>query len=104
MKQLSLATTRFDLATMLRRKREFHDETKLLIPRSVLFSLIALHSPEGKTGRPTFAKQMMFRIHLLRQFFGKSDPPMQEPLYEIPLYQESAHPDQTPVQRQAADQ
>ena len=33
------------------------------------------------------------RIHLLQQFFGHSDPSMEEALHDIPLYQEFAHLD-----------
>ena len=35
----------------------------------------------------------MLRIHLLQQFFGHSDPSMEEALPAIPLYQEFAHLD-----------
>ena len=35
----------------------------------------------------------MLRIHLLQQFFGHSDPSMEEALHDIPLYQEFAHLD-----------
>jgi len=35
----------------------------------------------------------MLRIHLLQQFFGHSDPAMEEELDDIPLYQEFAHLD-----------
>jgi IS5 family transposase len=35
----------------------------------------------------------MLRIHLLQQFFGHSDPAMEEALHDIPLYQEFARLD-----------
>jgi len=35
----------------------------------------------------------MLRIHLLQQFFGHSDPAMEEALYDIPLYREFARLD-----------
>jgi IS5 family transposase len=65
----------------------------LVIPWSELLSLIAPHAPAGKTGRPPFATEVMLRIHLLQQFFGHSDPAMEEALHDIPLYQEFAHLD-----------
>jgi len=55
MKQLSLATTGFDLVTKRTRKREFLDEMNLVIPWSHLLALITPHAPSGKTGRPPFA-------------------------------------------------
>lgn len=93
MKQMSLAATGFELATKRTRKREFLDEMNLVIPWSELLALIAPHAPAGKTGRPPFATEVMLRIHLLQQFFGHSDPAMEEALHDIPLYQEFAHLD-----------
>jgi IS5 family transposase len=93
MKQMSLAHTGFELVTKRTRKREFLDEMNLVIPWTELLSLITPHAPAGKTGRPPFATEVMLRIHLLQQFFGHSDPAMEEALHDIPLYQEFAHLD-----------
>ena len=90
MKQISLATIGFELVTKRTRKREFLDEMNLVIPWSQLLALIAPHAPAGKTGRPPFATEVMLRIHLLQQFFGHSDPAMEEALHDIPLYREFA--------------
>jgi len=54
MKQMSLATTGFELVTKRKREREFLDEMNLVIPWSELLVLIAPHAPAGKTGRPPF--------------------------------------------------
>src|SRR5574343_304233 len=93
MKQMSLAHTGFELVTKRTRKREFLDEMNLVIPWTELLALIAPHAPTGKTGRPPFPTEVMLRIHLLQQFFGHSDPAMEEALHDIPLYQEFAHLD-----------
>ena len=93
MKQMSLASTGFELVTKRMRKREFLDEMNLVIPWSELLALITPHAPAGRTGRPPFATEVMLRIHLLQQFFGHSDPTMEEELHDIPLYQEFAHLD-----------
>ena len=82
---MSLASTGFELVTKRTRKREFLDEMNLVIPWSELLSLIAPHAPAGKTGRPPFATEVMLRIHMLQQFFGHSDPAMEEALHDIPL-------------------
>jgi hypothetical protein len=37
--------------------------------------------------------EVMLRIHLLQQFFGHSDPTMEEDLHDIPLYREFAQLD-----------
>ena len=93
MEQMSLASTGFELVAKRTRKREFLDEMDLVIPWSELLALIAPHAPAGKTGRPPFATEVMLRIHLLQQFFGHSDPAMEEALHDIPLYREFARLD-----------
>jgi hypothetical protein len=54
MKQISLATTGFELVIKRTRKREFLDEMNLVIPWPQLLVLITPHAPAGKTGRPLF--------------------------------------------------
>ena len=90
MKQISLATTGFELVTKRTRKREFLDEMNLVVPWSELVELIEPHAPLGKTGRPPFAVSTMLRIHFMQQWFGLSDPAMEEALHDTPLYCEFA--------------
>ncbi len=80
MKQQNLATAGFELATKRTRKREFLDEMNLVVPWSELVALIQPHAPAGKTGRPPFAVETMLRIHFMQQWFGLSDPAMEEAL------------------------
>jgi IS5 family transposase len=89
MKQMSLATG-FELAAKRTRKREFLDEMNLVVPWAELVSLIEPHAPSGKTGRPPFAVLTMLRIHFMQQWFGLSDPAMEEALHDTPLYCEFA--------------
>lgn len=94
MKQIRLATTGFELTTKRTRKREFLDEIDRVIPLSELLALIVPYASSGKTGRSPFAPGVMFRIHLIQQFFGHSDPAMEEALHdEIPLQREFARLD-----------
>ena len=90
MKQISLATTGFELVTKRTRKREFLDEMNLVVPWADLIDLIEPHAPAGKTGRPPFAVSTMLRIHFMQQWFGLSDPAMEEALHDVPLYREFA--------------
>ena len=90
MKQISLAATGFELVTKRTRKREFLDEMNLVVPWSELVGLIQAHAPAGKTGRPPFAVLTMLRIHFMHQWFGLSDPVMEEALHDVPLYREFA--------------
>ena len=110
MKQISLATTGFELVTKRTRKRVFLDEMSLVVPWRELVGLIQPFAPMGtgaKGGRPTFALETMLRIHFLQQWFGLSDPAMEEALHDTPLYCEFARldagmarmPDETTILR-----
>ena len=52
MNQISLATTGFELATKVTRKRELLAQMDAVTPWSDLLALIAPHAPAGKNGRP----------------------------------------------------
>jgi len=87
MKQADLG---LNLSNKRTRKREFLDEMNRVVPWADLVMLIAPYAPEGRRGRPPFAVEAMLRIHFLQQWFGLSDPAMEEALHDIPLYREFA--------------
>jgi transposase, IS5 family len=87
MKQADLG---LNLSTKRTRKREFLDEMNRVVPWSELNALIEPHYPKGKTGRPPMGLDVMLRVHLLQQWFGLSDPAMEEALHDVPLYREFA--------------
>ncbi|NVI09953.1 IS5 family transposase [Paraburkholderia youngii] len=87
MAQLGLG---LDLSTKRTRKREFLDEMRRVVPWSRLIALIEPHYPRGKTGRPPFPIATMLQIHFMQQWFGLSDPAMEEALYDVPLYRDFA--------------
>ena len=93
MKQISLASSGFELVTRKTRKREFLCEMNRVVPRAALVALIEPYAPAGKTGRPSFAVMTMLRIHFLQQWFGLSDPAIEEALHDVPLYREFAQLD-----------
>ena len=78
------------LSTKRTRKREFLDEMQRVVPWAKLIALIEPHYPKGKTGRPPMGIATMLRIHFLQQWFGLSDPAMEEALHDVPLYREFA--------------
>src|SRR6195952_220813 len=96
-----------NLSTKRTRKREFLDEMRQVVPWSRLIAFIEPHYPKGKTGRPPFPVATMLQIHFMQQWFGLSDPAMEEALYDVPLYREFAGldggmtrlPDQTTILR-----
>ncbi len=87
MKQLGLG---LNLSTKKTRKREFLDEMNRVVPWAALVAVVEPHAPRAKTGRPPFAIEAMLRIHYLQQWFGLSDPAMEEALHDVPLYREFA--------------
>lgn len=90
MKQLGLG---LNLSTKKTRKRVFLDEMERVVPWAALVAIVAPHCPKAKTGRPPFAVETMLRIHYLQQWFGLSDPAMEEALHDVALYREFARVD-----------
>ena len=66
-----------------RTKREtFLAEMDQVVPWDRLLTLIAPHYPKGGNGRPPYALATMLRIHLMQNWFGYSDPGMEEALHD----------------------
>ena len=78
MKQTTFASTGFELVTKRTRKREFLEEMNLVVPWTKLTALIQPFVHAGKTGRLPFPIATMLRIHFMQQWFGLSDPAMEE--------------------------
>ena len=104
MKQISLG---LNLSTKKTRKREFLEQMEKVVPWAVLVQIVAPHYPKSKTGRPPFPIETMLRIHYMQQWFGLSDPAMEEALHDMPLFREFAKldgvlnrlPDETTILR-----
>ena len=92
MKQVTFAaaTSGFELVTKRTRKREFLEEMNLVVPWTELLALIEPFAPLGKAVRPPFASSTMLRIHFMQQWFGLSDPAMEEALHDMTLFREFA--------------
>ena len=89
MKQICLATAGFELVTKRTRKRVLLDEMNLVVPWADLVGLIKPFAPGStgaKAGRPSFPVEIMLRIHFMQQWFGLSEPAMEEALHDISLY------------------
>ena len=96
MKQIGVANAGFGLVTKRTRKRVFPGEMNLVVPWTQLVGLIQPFASSGTTakgGRPSFAVETMLRIHFLLQWFGLSNPAMEEALHNISLYCEFARLD-----------
>jgi len=55
-----------------------------------LIALIEPHYPKGEGGRPAYPLMAMLRVHLMQNWFGYSDPAMEEALYETTILRQFA--------------
>ena len=91
MKQLSLAETGFlPKAGKQTRKGVFLAEMDTVVPWSRLEALIEPFYPKKGNGRPPMPLGTMLRIHFMQQWFGYSDPAMEEALHDVPLLRQFA--------------
>ena len=88
------STLDLNLVARQTRKQVFLAEMNRVVPWAALVELIASYYPEGKNGRPPFALETMLRTHFMQQWFGLSDPAMEEAFFDVPLYREFAKLDE----------
>jgi transposase, IS5 family len=79
-----------NLCVKVTRKARFLAEMEQVVPWSALIGLIEPHYRKGHLGRTPFPLATMLRIHFLQQWFGLSDPAMEEALFDVPLYRQFA--------------
>lgn len=90
MKQLSFADAEYAGKRKQTRKELFLIEMDQVVPWSGLIALIEPHYPKGEGGRPAYPLMAMLRVHLMQNWFGYSDPAMEEALYETTLLRQFA--------------
>src|SRR6188508_44287 len=83
MKQLSFSDAEYDGKRKRTRREVFLAEMHRAVPWSRLEALIEPHYPKAGGGRRPYPPATMLRIHCLQQWYGLSDPAMEEELYEI---------------------
>ena len=90
MKQLSFADAEYAGKRKQTRRERFLLEMDQVVPWSGLIALIEPHYPKGEGGRPAYPLAAMLRVHLMQNWFGYSDPAMEEALYETTLLRQFA--------------
>lgn len=85
MKQGSLAEVGFVRRKRPTRRAIFLEQMELAVPWSRFEALIVPHYPVAGRGRRPYPLGVMLRVHLMQQWFGLSDPAMEEALWETPL-------------------
>jgi IS5 family transposase len=105
MKQLGLNAAVFVKKSKLTKRQKFLQEMERAVPWTLWVDRIAPHYPTAGRGRRPFPLGTMLRIHLMQQWFGYSDPGMEEALHDVPMLRdfagldagEDAMPDETTI-------
>ncbi|WP_284358297.1 IS5 family transposase, partial [Pseudomonas syringae] len=90
MKQMSFADAEYAGKRKQTRRERFLIEMDQVVPWKGLIALIEPHYPKGQGGRPAYALMAMLRVHLMQNWFGYSDPAMEEALYETTILRQFA--------------
>jgi IS5 family transposase len=83
MSQMSFGDAEYSGKRKRTRREVLLAEMEEVVPWSALLGLIVPHYPNSSQGRPPYPLATMLRIHLMQNWFGLSDPGMEEALYEI---------------------
>ena len=83
MKQMTFADAEYAGKRKQTRREVFLAEMERVVPWVELLSLIEPHYPKAGRGRHPYPIATMLRVHLMQNWFGLSDPGMEEALYEI---------------------
>ncbi|MDH1933406.1 IS5 family transposase [Pseudomonas sp. GD03696] len=90
MKQMTFADAEYAGKRKQTRKELFLIEMDRVVPWKGLIALIDPHYPKGEGGRPAYPLMAMLRVHLMQNWFGYSDPAMEEALYETTILRQFA--------------
>ena len=85
MKQIAFADAEYAGKRKQTRRERFLIEMDQVVPWNGLIALIEPHYPKGKGGRPAYPLMAILRVHLMQNWFGYSDPAMEESLYETTI-------------------
>lgn len=83
MDQMSFGDSEYAAKKKKTRREIFLDEMDQVVPWSGLLNLIEPFYPVAGRGRRPYPLKTMLRVHLMQNWFGLSDPAMEEALYEI---------------------
>lgn len=83
MDQMSFGDGEYASKRKRTRRETFLAEMEQVIPWTVLLNVIEPFYPKAGNGRPPYPLKVMLEVHLMQNWFGLSDPAMEEALYEI---------------------
>jgi len=82
MKPKTFASLAYDSKKKKTRREQFLEEMDRVIPWEAMLQTIRPHYPKAGNGRPPMELEMMLRIYFLQQWYGLSDPAMEDSLYD----------------------
>jgi len=83
MSQMSFGDAEYAGKRKKTRREVFLAEMEQVVPWKSLLNLIEPFYPVAGRGRPPYPLETILRVHLMQNWFGLSDPAMEEALYEI---------------------
>jgi transposase, IS5 family len=83
MKNLSFASLAYENKKKKTRREQFLAEMNQVIPWRELIQIIEKHYPKAGNGRQPMPLERMLRIYFMQQWYGLSDPAMEDALYDI---------------------
>src|SRR4030043_308445 len=83
MKTVSFASLAYDNKKKKTRREKFLEEMDKVIPWEELLQDIKKYYPKGGNGRQPMPLERMLRIYFMQQWYGLSDPAMEDALYDI---------------------
>ena len=83
MSQLSFSDVEYGAKRKKTKREIFLAEMESVVPWDSMIRLIEPVYPKSAVGRPAYALPSMLRVYCLQQWYGLSDPAMEEALYEI---------------------
>jgi len=82
MKTVSFASLAYDSKKKKTRREKFLGEMDQVIPWDELMKIVRKHYPKGGNGRQPMPLERMLRIYFMQQWYGLSDPAMEDGLYD----------------------
>jgi IS5 family transposase len=83
MKTLSFASLAYENKKKKTRREQFLQEMNKVIPWSELLQVIEKYYPKAGNGRQPMPMERMLRVYFMQQWYGLSDPAMEDALYDI---------------------
>jgi IS5 family transposase len=83
MKNMSFASLAYDNKKKKTRREKFLEEMNQVIPWGELIKIIEKYYPKAGNGRQPMSLEKMLKIYCMQQWYGLSDPAMEDALYDI---------------------